>query len=133
MTTDEARLFGRGIAFPPRLGPDGRFAWSEGRENVQQSIRIILTTEPRERVMLPQFGGGLKRFLFQPNTPATHRLIEKRITESLGRWERRIDLESVEVAADPDSPLAAIATIRYRLVATREPNVMRLRVVLDSS
>lgn len=132
MTVDEAALFGRGFGFPPRLGPDGRWAWSEGVENVRQSIRVILSTEGRERLMLPQFGGGLRRFLFQPNTPATHRLIEKRITESLGRWERRINLESVDVAPDPESPQAAIATLHYRLVATHEPGVLRLRIVLES-
>ena len=27
---DAGRIFGRGIAFPPRVGADGRVAWSEG-------------------------------------------------------------------------------------------------------
>lgn len=133
MTIDEARVFGRGWSFPPHLGPAGRVAWTAGVDGVRQSIRIILTTEPGERLMLPQFGAGLKQFLFQPNTPATHRLIEKRITDSLGRWERRIDVQSVDVVPSADSPQACIATIRYRLVATREPDELRLRVVLDTA
>ena len=33
---------------------------STGIENVRQSIRLILQTEPLERIMLPEFGGGLK-------------------------------------------------------------------------
>ena len=55
---DAGRLFGRGISFPPRVGPDGRVAWSEGEVNVREAIRIILMTEPRERLRLPEFGGG---------------------------------------------------------------------------
>jgi len=47
---DQGRIFGRGMSFPPRVGADGRVAWSEGEVNVRESIRIILMTEPRERI-----------------------------------------------------------------------------------
>lgn len=130
MKSDEGTLFGRGIAFPPQVDADGRFAWSEGADNVRQSIRVILLTEPRERVMLPEFGGGLRRFLFQPNTPATHRLIEESITLALGRSEPRIRLDGVDVSEDPDDDRAAIADIRYTLIATRSSEQIKLRVTL---
>ena len=115
---DEGKVFGRGISFPPRIGPDGRLAWSVGAENIRESIRIILLTEMNERLMLPEFGGGLQSFLYEPNIVATHRLIQERITQSLGRWESRINLENVSVIASPDDPQAAVVTITYRLVAT---------------
>jgi uncharacterized protein len=118
VTVSEAALLGRGISFPPRIGPDGRIAFSAGAENVRDSIRVILSTERRERVMLPEFGGGLGRYLFEPNTPDTHRLIEERITKALGRWEPRIELESIRVAAASDDPRAVVATVRYRMRAT---------------
>jgi len=114
----EAALLGRGISFPPRIGPDGRFALSSGADNVRESICVILSTERRERLMLPRFGGGLQPYLFQPNIPSTHTLIEDRIREALGRWEPRVAVETVRVAASADDPREAIATIRYRLVAT---------------
>lgn len=118
LQTTEAALLGRGISFPPRIGPDGRIAWSAGADNVREAIRVILSTERRERLLLPQFGGGLGPYLFQPNIPSTHRLIEERIQEALGRWEPRIDVESVRVVASPSEPREAIATVQYRLVAT---------------
>ncbi len=119
MPQTDAQLIGRGIAFPPRVDSEGRLAWSEGAENVRESLRIILSTERRERVMMPEFGGGLQRFLFEPNTPATHRLIQECIKRAVGRWESRAQVESVQVMTDPDEPRGAIATINYRLVATR--------------
>lgn len=118
MAQSEATLLGRGLSFPPRIGLDGRFAYSAGAENVRESIRVILSTDRQERIMLPQFGGGLARYLFEPNTPATHRLIQERITQALGRWEPRIELEGVRVEADPNDPRAAVADVRYRLRAT---------------
>jgi len=116
---DNRRIFGQGMAFPPRVAPDGRMAWSVGETNVHESIRIILSTEPGERLRLPAFGAGLRRFLFEPNTLATHTLIKQAIGEALKRWEPRIQLESVEVAADSRDTESAIATLTYRLVATQ--------------
>ena len=116
---DNRRIFGQGMAFPPRVGSDGRMAWSVGETNVHESIRIILSTEPGERLRLPAFGAGLRRFLFEPNTLATHTLIKQAIGEALKRWEPRIQLESVEGAADGQDTETAIATLTYRLVATQ--------------
>jgi uncharacterized protein len=127
------QLFGRGIGFPPRVGVDGRLAWSEGEANVRESIRIILLTEERERLRLPEFGGGLTRFLFEPNTATTRQLIRDRIQRALGEWEPRVRVESVSVDPDPGDPEAAVATITYRLVATRALERVSLNVALTGS
>ena len=130
---DEGELFGRGMAFPPRLGAEGRFAWSSGAQNIRECIRVILLTEPGERVMLREFGGGLRRFLFMPNVVSTHRLIEEAITQALGRWEPRVRLEDVQVEAADDDARAAIATLRYTLVANRAEEQLRLRLQLAAA
>ena len=130
MSTERGRLFGRGMAFPPRVGGDGRVAWSEGEMNVRESIQVILLTERRERLMLPEFGGGLSGYLFEPNTVATRRLIKDRIQRALEEWEPRISVESVDVEPDPQDPEAAVATITYQLVATQTRERVRLGVTL---
>ncbi|MBT9609668.1 hypothetical protein EV672_102132 [Aquabacterium commune] len=125
---DSARVYGRGMAFPPRVGADGRIAWSEGEPNVREAIRIVLSTEPGERLRLPAFGAGLRRFLFEPNTLATHTLIRQTIAEALKRWEPRIQVEAVEVQVDEADAESALATITYRLVATQVQERVSLRV-----
>lgn len=127
---DEGKLLGRGVSFPPRLGPDGRWAWSSGAQNIRECIQIILSTEARERLLLPDFGGGLRAYLFQPNTVTTHRVMEERITRSLARWEPRIAVESVTVESDPANAQQAFATIRYRLIARDETDQISLSVNL---
>lgn len=124
-------IFGRGIAFPPRLGPDGRWAVSEGEDNIRESIRVILETEQRERIMLPRFGGGLRGYLFEPNTVATRHQIGERIRRALSMWEPRINVDDVAVDPDPRDPQAAIATVRYKLVATRAAAQISLGVKLS--
>lgn len=113
-----ATLFGKSLSFPPRVGADGRMAWSSGETNIHESIAIILKTDRNERVMLPGFGAGLARFLFEPNTPATHARIAHAIEAALKRWEPRITLTGVSVGPDPDDATAAIAHIAWKLVAT---------------
>lgn len=125
-----ARMFGKGLAFPLRVGDDGRIAWSEGQLNVEESIRVILTTEPRERLFRPEFGAGLRGFMFQPNTVTTRHQISDRITRALARWEPRVQVLSVETVPDAGDPEAAISTINYRLVATQAPQTLRIAVRL---
>lgn len=131
MLMDAGQLLGRGISFPPRLGSDGRWAWSEGEVNVREAVRVILMTDLRERLMLPEFGGGLGRFLFEPNTVTTRHLIADRIQKSLAAWEPRLRVESVTVEEDPQDPQAAVATITYRLVATQARERVSVGVTLS--
>src|SRR5215472_13933154 len=95
------KVLGRGIAFPPHIGPDGRLAWSEGEQNVREAMHIILMTEYNERLRLPDFGGNLGPFLFEPNSVATRHLLQENISRALQQWEPRIIVQSVEVEADP--------------------------------
>jgi phage baseplate assembly protein W len=125
---NQGDLIGRGISFPPRVGPDGRIAWSQGEDNVRESICVILTTEPRQRLLLPDFGCGLGRFLFEPNTVATRQQIQDLISKALARWEPRISVEAVTVDPDPQNPAAAIATITYRLMTTQTRERVQLNV-----
>ncbi len=129
---DIGRIFGRGMSFPPRVGADGRVCWSAGEQNVRESIRIILMTEPNERIARPDFGGGLGQFLFEPNTVAIRRSLQERIQSAITQWEPRVRVEDVDVQGDPADPAAATATITYRLVATDTRERVSLRVNLGS-
>lgn len=132
MARGMARGMGQGIAWPPRVDGDGRLVISSGADNVRESIQVILLTEPGQRVRLPEFGAGLGRFLFEPNIPATHIAIARRITQSLQRWEPRIRVAQVEVDSDPADAQAALATITYRLAATGQSAALTLSVPVAS-
>jgi len=127
---DGGQLYGRGISFPPRVGADGRVTWSEGEVNIREAIQVILETEPQERINLPSFGGGLRDFLFEPNTVATRFSIQDRITKALAFWEPRITVTNVTVEAASGDDQAAIATIEYRLVATQVKGAVTVTVKL---
>ena len=127
---DVGRVYGRGISFPPRLGPDGRIAWSAGPENIREAIRIVLLTEPGERLQIPEFGSRLRALLHEPNTVATRSLMRATIGQALDRWEPRIEVKDVTVDPDMDDPKSTIATISYRLIADQSADRVSLRLQL---
>jgi hypothetical protein len=128
-----ASIFGKSLGFPFRLDGAGRIAWSDGETNVRESIEVILRTDRLERIALPEFGAGLHRWLFAPNTPDTHARVAHAVELALRRWEPRIALEDVTVAASPGDSTQAIATITYRLVASGQRNRMAVGISLTAA
>lgn len=105
-------LLGTGPAFPFRPR-DGRLAYSSGGDKVRQSIVMILETRPRERIMRPDFGCGLHRFVMRPNDVATRALIRREVEHALDRWEPRIEHVAIDVTAGREPEIVDIR-ISYR-------------------
>ena len=121
------------LNWPLKPLPDaaGRLAYPELADSVRQSIRVILQTRPGERLMRPEFGAGLARYLHAPNTLATRREIRDLITQSLGRWEPRILLDRVDVEADEQRPDTLNIEIVYRLRRTNQAQRMGITMELE--
>ena len=116
---DPSRAFlGVGLAYPVRLAKDGALAMVAYEEDIRQAIRIILGTNPGERVMRPNFGAGLNAFLFEPVNTTTLALIQNRVRKALVDWEPRIDVEDVSVTSDPATRSKVLIDVHYRVRAT---------------
>ena len=98
---------------------------------MREPIAHILQTQPGERLLLPDFGCGLDRFLFEPNSIATLRQIQEEIKLALSRWERRIRLDDVRVATNPADPRAVDITLYYTLVATQTQERLSMVMALQ--
>ena len=87
--------------YPFHLDGRGRSAATDIDDHVRDLIRQVLFTSPGERVNRPDFGCGLKRLLFMPNSDALAAATQVTVQAALQRWlERVIQVEKVEVAAD---------------------------------
>jgi phage baseplate assembly protein W len=131
VTLSPVGILGRGMSFPPRVGADGRIAWSLDEDNVRESVRVILLTEPGERLMREEFGCGLRRFLFEPNTPTTRELIRERVSTAITRWEPRVTVDDVVVSANADDARLVEIMVLFRLVATQAPGRLSLTLQLE--
>jgi hypothetical protein len=113
-------FLGRGWRFPVGVDSRGGIAMTEGVEDIERAMRVILETAPGERVMRPEFGCGLHEVVFAPNSPSTAGLIDYHVREALGRWEPRVEVLEVTVAPDERRSAVLLITVRYRVRATND-------------
>jgi phage baseplate assembly protein W len=117
-------MSGRHLAFPFRIGTDGRTAAPASLEDhVRGEIIQLLLTAPGERPFLPGFGGGLRRLVFERNDDVAATMTKALISRSLSRWlGHRVAVDSLEVQAR-ETTLSV--DLQYRVIATGEARRMR--------
>src|SRR5687768_15488343 len=81
----------------PNVSKGAKLGWLGGMDLIRQAVTTILDTEPGERIMLPGFGCGLRRYLMAPNNLTTRTAMASDIRSSLEAWEPRIQLTEVAV------------------------------------
>jgi len=109
-------FLGTGWRFP--LLPDalGQLGYTSEDENVEQSLRLLLLTVQGERVMRPDFGTKLQRYVFAPGSTQYLRLLETAIRDAVRDWEPRVDLDDVTAEMDaPDNDTRATVSLTYRV------------------
>src|SRR5215470_5332317 len=95
-------------------------------EHVERMIRQVLLTAPGERINRPEFGCGVRRMLFAPNSDTSASLAQVSVHQSLDRWLGGvIKVDNVTVTA-VDATLTI--SISYVLLARRERRYLNLEV-----
>jgi hypothetical protein len=115
-----ADFIGRGWAFPIRTDAGGGIALVSREHEIQEAIRLIVSTSPGERPMRPDFGCRIHDFVFSPTDGATAAAISAEVTSALTRWEHRIDVDNVVVLYTAEDPSVLYIDIHYRLKQTND-------------
>ena len=69
---------------------------------IKQNLKMLLLTSPGERIMIPDYGVGLKNYLFEHNTLVTRGEIKSKIIEQVNIFMPF--LEDVDIAVADTSP-----------------------------
>jgi phage baseplate assembly protein W len=93
--------------------PGGRLDYATDAQCLRDALWNVLMTDPGERLMQPDFGAGLGQWIGQPNTESTRQLVASTINAAVAKWEQRVALSSVSVAADPNDAANVIITLSY--------------------
>ena len=115
---------GRHLAFPFRIGSDGRSATPESLEaHIRGEIMQLLLTNSGERPMLPTFGGNLRRLVFEGNDDVTAGLAKSNISQALAHWlGHRVKVISLDVVNE-DAKL--VIELVYQIVDSGEQRRLR--------
>ena len=102
------------LDFPFHIDGRGRTAETSEDDHIRDMIFQVLFTNPGERVNRPDFGCGLKQFVFAPNSDALAAATQFLVQGALQRWlDSVISVESVQVEA-VDSELRVTITYSKR-------------------
>mgnify|MGYP003150373419 CR=1 FL=1 len=74
---------------------DGYALTKNFKQVAQQNLKMVILTAPGERVMDPNFGVGLRNFLFENASNTTFSLMEERIREQARIYVPYITIESI--------------------------------------
>lgn len=67
---------------------------------IRQLIRQVLLTAPGERINRPDFGAGVRRLVFAPNSPEVASMAQTFVYQALSRWLATvIKVEEIKVSA----------------------------------
>jgi phage baseplate assembly protein W len=103
------------IAVPYDLDARGRTATATAADHLRQMLEVLLFTSPGERVNRPEFGGGLRPLVFDPNSAELAAALRFNLQANLQRWMGDLlDLQDLAVANDDAALRVDIAYVVRR-------------------
>lgn len=114
-------FIGSGWSFPLGTTATGGIALVSGDREIEEAIRIILSTAFGERPMRPDFGCGIHNHVFASADATTAGLISFEVKRALARWEPRITVADVVVSLDRASEATLYIDVRYSIRGTNDP------------
>ncbi len=117
---------GRHLAFPFRIAADGRTAAPASQaDHVRDEVLQLILTSPGERLFLPDFGGGVRRLVFEPTSDVLRGMMQARLTQAFQKWlGGRAILESLQVEFND---ARADIQIQYRVAGTTDTRVLKFQ------
>ena len=106
------------LDFPYRFDSRGRTADTSDEDHIRDLIEQVLFTAPGERVNRPDFGSGLQRLVFAPNSDELAAATQFLVQGSLQQWlGDLIEVNEVDVQNE-DSTLRI--TVQYLIRRTQQ-------------
>ena len=94
-------FLGTGWKFPPQVDyATGRMKTVSQEEDIAEAVMLILSTSRGERVMRPDFGSGINKFIFAEMNYTTVREMEREIVNAVTAWEPRVIEPESEVGME---------------------------------
>jgi hypothetical protein len=118
-----------GFAFPFRIEAGG-VATESGIRKLNDNIAHLLLTTVGERVMLRDYGGGLRQLLHDPNNDAIRAIVQHQVAKAIGTYEPRVLVQAV--TATQDAP-AGVLNINVQYIVRQTNEVQTMSVPIDLS
>lgn len=96
-------MSGIGPRLPLSIAPSLGFALTQTLpENIRQNLKNVFLTNPGERIMDPNFGIGIKKYLFEQNIEYTHGEIKTKSLQQIKRYMPFLTISNIDINQDLD-------------------------------
>lgn len=121
MSTDKqyTSFLGTGWSFPPEFSNQaGQVRMSSDEKDIEESLKILLSTRLGERLMHPDYGCDLTSMIFEPLSLTVKTYISNLVEMAILYHEPRILLHSVLLAPNTDNEGIVDITVEYTISTT---------------
>lgn len=119
MAKEIKSFLGTGWSFPPSFDkPNASVLMVSDVADIEESIRIILSTIPGERIMLPDFGCNIRKMVFEVVDSRFAAELNHLIYHALLEYEPRIKLVDCQIADQTMESGVVYVQINYTVIAT---------------
>jgi phage baseplate assembly protein W len=90
---------GISVSLPLRVDPiDGLYGLNKNiKDLAEQNLKMVILTSPGERMMIPEFGVGIRKYLFEQNVGGTLETIKNNISAQVSKYLPYITLKELLV------------------------------------
>ena len=78
-------------------------ALKQNEDSVKEALKNLILTDKGERLFQPNIGSDIRKSLFDNMTPASIKVIEQNVKNTINNFEPRVTLISVDVTPDFDN------------------------------
>jgi phage baseplate assembly protein W len=123
MSGEDPSFLGRGWSFPPTFSRGAAAVeMVSSAEDIQQSLRILLSTRIGERVMVADYGCALWSLVFENLTTSLLTRLQDMVERAIVKWEPRIRVDEVHTEVDPVETGLVHINVVYTIRATNTRN-----------
>lgn len=92
---------------------------------IKNSINNIFTTKPGEKLLTPEFGSSLEKYLFEPVSDILGRIIGNEILNQITTFEPRVEVLNITVVPQPELNQYYI-TVIYKFLELKTDNTLNI-------
>lgn len=119
MGKQKSSFLGQGWAFIPEISEsNGETMMVSKEKDIKESLFILFSTSPGERIMHPEYGCNLNKFVFEPITNTLYNRIKDAITHAILLFEPRIKLMDIKIKTDDAQENKLEIAVEYTIIQT---------------
>ena len=124
---DQNRAIGISLPFSGTVAFNSTFT---SKDQLKTNLLNILLTEPGERIFLPNFGVGLRNYLFENFTNREE--LETRIRNQIIRYAPQVELSEVRISNEQEAQQLGVK-IFYRIKANNDLDAIQINFSPDNT